>query len=218
MLLSFPAAPGSTSSTSAPRHTAHGIALTNFRVATDPDGFNTARPAIRIQGTKGEVQVDGPAFRPTVWRFIQASGDRDPQGGRRNEEGVKETVCEIPGHGMFWEADECARCLRDVSGIPLFSPPPSIFAFLGFARMYIFVSEEKRREEKEKRKEKIANVDIFFFFSSLTGQIGKRNHGLGGEYRYHGDDGSGPEAGWHHVPGENRDDGVSRLLVKLVSE
>ena len=26
---------------------------------------------------------------------------------------VKEVECEIPGHGMFWEADEAARCVRD---------------------------------------------------------------------------------------------------------
>ena len=29
-------------------------------------------------------------------------------------------MCGIPGQGMFWEADECARCVRDVSGF--FSP------------------------------------------------------------------------------------------------
>ena len=95
MLLTFPSAPHGT-------HSAHGIALTNFRVATDPDGKNTAKPAIRIQGTKGEIQVDGPAFRPTTWRFIPTDGE------------VQEKANEIPGgHGMFWEADEAARCLRD---------------------------------------------------------------------------------------------------------
>ena len=107
ILLTFPSAPGG-------KHTAHGIALTNFRVATDPDGFNSSRPAIRIQGTKGEIQVDGPAFRPTRWRFIPAADDADPQVVRkgRNEK-VREVECEIPGHGMFWEADECGRCVRD---------------------------------------------------------------------------------------------------------
>ena len=38
----------------------------------------------------------------------------DPQ---KTKEGVnhkvKEVDCPIPGWGMFWEADECARCLRD---------------------------------------------------------------------------------------------------------
>lgn len=140
MLLTFPAAPPSPGGTS--KHTAHGIALTNFRVATDPDGFNTARPAIRIQGTKGEVQVDGPAFRPTVWRFIQAEVDRDPQVVKkgRNEEGVEDVVCEIPGHGMFWEADECARCLRDVSGALLF------FSF--FVNFFWGGGEGGRRDKK----------------------------------------------------------------------
>lgn len=134
MLLTFPAAPGPAGTS---KHTAHGIALTNFRVATDPDGFNTARPAIRIQGTKGEVQVDGPAFRPTVWRFIQAEADRDPQVVKkgRNEEGVKEVVCEIPGHGMFWEADECARCLRDVSG----DSPFLFFRFFPFLSSFVLL-------------------------------------------------------------------------------
>lgn len=72
-----------------------------------------------------------------MWRFIQASGERDPQGGGKEEEegegGVKDVVCEIPGHGMFWEADECARCLRDVSGDFFFlSLSLSIFASLRF--------------------------------------------------------------------------------------
>lgn len=130
MILTFPSAPGGSSTTGG--HTAHGIALTNFRVATDPDGYNSARPAIRIQGTKGEVQVDGPAFRPRVWRFIKASSERDPQIVKegRNEEGVKEVVCEIPGHGMFWEADECARCLRDVSRLIFPCSPFLLFSFL----------------------------------------------------------------------------------------
>ena len=26
---------------------------------------------------------------------------------------VKEYDCPIPGQGMFWEADECARCVRE---------------------------------------------------------------------------------------------------------
>ncbi len=83
----------------------HGIALTNFRVATDPDGNKTTGPPIRIQGTKGEIQVYGPAYRPTKYRIIMRSG--------KGEEDVKYVDCPIPGQGMFWEADECARCLRD---------------------------------------------------------------------------------------------------------
>lgn len=103
MLLTFPSAPGG-------KQTAHGIALTNFRVATDPDGFYTANPAIRIQGTKGEIQVSGPAFRPTHYRFIPSEDDVDPQNIKKGENPrVQEHDFPIPGHGMFWEADECAR-------------------------------------------------------------------------------------------------------------
>ena len=99
MLLTFPVAPPVSSN-----HEAHGIALTNFRVATFPNRHEILRPAIRIQGTKGEIQVDGPAYRPRNWRFIPV-GNADG-----NIDWVEE---KIPGHGMFWEADECARCLRD---------------------------------------------------------------------------------------------------------
>jgi predicted dehydrogenase len=94
-----------------PKHKSMGIALTSLRVATDPDEGNAAGAAIRIQGTKGEIQVLGPAYRPTYYRVIMKNA-----GGK-----VEEVDCAIPtdpdrngdGHGMFWEADEAARCLRD---------------------------------------------------------------------------------------------------------
>lgn len=92
-----------------PKHRSMGIATTSIQVATDPDGKNSAGPAIRIQGTKGEIQVMGPAFRPLQYKVILAGSDK-----------VEVVDCPIPkdpkrnfGHGMFWEADECARCLRD---------------------------------------------------------------------------------------------------------
>ena len=92
-----------------PKHQATGVATTSIQVATDPNGKNSAGPAIRIQGTKGEIQVMGPAFRPTQYKVI-----------KKDDEKVEIVDCPIPfddkvnyGHGMFWEADECARCLRD---------------------------------------------------------------------------------------------------------
>ena len=107
ILLTFPSAPGG-------KHVAHGIALTNFRVATDPDGHYSSGPAIRIQGTRGEIQVSGPAFRPTHYRYIPVEDDRDPQKIKPGKNArVQEHDFPIPGQGMFWEADECARCLRD---------------------------------------------------------------------------------------------------------
>ncbi|KAL4875568.1 hypothetical protein BJY04DRAFT_161844 [Aspergillus karnatakaensis] len=80
------------------------IATTHLRVWSDPDQANSARPAIRIQGTKGEIQVDGPAFRPEVYRIIPLKGGE-----------VKEKKFTFPtnGRGMYYEADEVARCLRD---------------------------------------------------------------------------------------------------------
>ncbi|KAL2066405.1 hypothetical protein VTL71DRAFT_2476 [Oculimacula yallundae] len=91
-----------------------GIATTSLRVATTPDGEGSpaAGPAARIQGEKGEIQVIGPLYRPLHYRVIMKGG----------EKGVVEDVsCPIPsdpekggwGHGMFWEADEAGRCLRD---------------------------------------------------------------------------------------------------------
>ena len=95
ILLTFPRAPHNP-------NPAHGIALTNFRVATDVGGKGVSKPAIRIQGTKGEIQVDR-SVRPTTWRVIWAEEGK----------GVEEHKGEIPGHGMFWEADEAGRCIKD---------------------------------------------------------------------------------------------------------
>ncbi|KAI9754308.1 MAG: hypothetical protein M4579_004772 [Chaenotheca gracillima] len=84
----------------------HGVATTSMRVASHLDNHDTAGPAIRIQGTKGEIQIFGPAYRPTSYRVIsKADGDATSS--------VQNVECKIPGQGMFWEADEVARCLRD---------------------------------------------------------------------------------------------------------
>lgn len=93
-----------------PQHKSMGIATTSIQVGTDPDGAGSAGPAIRIQGSKGEIQLAGPAYQPLQYKLILKDGDNKVQ------------VAEYPipkdpkrnwGHGMFWEADECARCLRD---------------------------------------------------------------------------------------------------------
>jgi predicted dehydrogenase len=92
-----------------PKHSSMGIALTGLRV-----GYKNGRnfgPAITITGTKGEIQITGPAYRPTHYRIIK---NVDPSK-------VEEVEYPIPtdkdrnnwGHGMYWEADEAARCLRD---------------------------------------------------------------------------------------------------------
>lgn len=109
MLLKFPYAPPEGA------RPAQAIASTGLRTATDPDGKNTARPAIRIMGTKGEIAVDGPAFRPTKYRFIPFV-DKDSSSAALPPAEFEEKSFTFPGngHGMYYEADEAARCL--VSG------------------------------------------------------------------------------------------------------
>ncbi|KAF2097601.1 NAD(P)-binding protein [Rhizodiscina lignyota] len=85
---------------------AHGIATTGLRVGSDPDGKHSAGPSIKIQGTKGELQIFPPAYRPTQYRII-------PNVAQNSTLEYKEVTEDIPGHGMFWEADECYRCIRD---------------------------------------------------------------------------------------------------------
>lgn len=93
-----------------PKHKSMGIALTSLVVGSDADGKGTAGSSIRIQGSAGEIQVIGPAYKPTAYKVIKKDG-----GGQ-----VELVDCPVPkdparnwGQGMFWEADECARCLRD---------------------------------------------------------------------------------------------------------
>jgi len=101
MILTFDKAPGG-----ARKHAAQAIATSGIRVASNPDDNHTAGAPIRIQGTRGEIQVFAPAFRPTKYRVIgKVEGEAKPQ--------MTEHVHDLPGHGMFYEADEVARCLRD---------------------------------------------------------------------------------------------------------
>ncbi|KAH7040488.1 uncharacterized protein B0I36DRAFT_310790 [Microdochium trichocladiopsis] len=94
-----------------PKHKTMGIATTSLRVPTNYDASGSLNPAIRIQGPLGEIHVIGMAYRPTAYKVILKNG-----GGK-----FEVVECPVPrdeardgwGHGMFWEADECARCLRD---------------------------------------------------------------------------------------------------------
>ncbi|RFU73718.1 oxidoreductase [Trichoderma arundinaceum] len=89
-----------------PGHNSIGIASTTMRADTDPE---LQFPAVRIQGSGGEIQVFFPTYRPLKYRVVKKNGE------------AQTFDCPIPGdparkgwgHGMFWEADECARCLRD---------------------------------------------------------------------------------------------------------
>ena len=80
-----------------------GIATTNLYTATDPN--NSGNPCVKIQGTGGEIQIAHPAYRPTKVTVITGIGSS----------AVTESseFSLPPGHGMHWEADAAARCLRD---------------------------------------------------------------------------------------------------------
>ncbi|GAB0134923.1 hypothetical protein EsDP_00003275 [Epichloe bromicola] len=94
-----------------PRHKTMGIGMTSLRIASGADYDFTAGPPVRIQGSAGEIQVFGPAFKPNKYCVIRKDGH-----GR-----IETEECTIPkdggrdnwGHGLYWEADECARCIRD---------------------------------------------------------------------------------------------------------
>lgn len=91
-----------------PKNANMGVATTSLRTRTYATGFGDSEamlqigPSIRIFGETGEIQVFGPPFRPQAYRIVTTEGVGEIQ------------KCEIPGgHGMFWEADEVALCLRD---------------------------------------------------------------------------------------------------------
>ncbi|KZV90575.1 NAD(P)-binding protein [Exidia glandulosa HHB12029] len=56
---------------------------------------------VAIQGEKGDLLVEWPPYRPETY-ILQLKG----------KEPVKKTF-PVPGQGLFWEADACARALRD---------------------------------------------------------------------------------------------------------
>lgn len=78
---------------------AHGIATTSMVL---PDVDPRGGPTVHIYGLKGEIQVWGPAHRAQSIKVIPKAGHGE----------AYERTFPIPagGHGMFWEADEAARC------------------------------------------------------------------------------------------------------------
>lgn len=97
-----------------PTFGAQGIATTSIRVKHDPSEkqANSAPECVRIQGTLGDIHIPGPCYRPQSYSVIPAFSNSR---GTVADWEYKEVQHEIPGngHGMFYEADECARCVRD---------------------------------------------------------------------------------------------------------
>ena len=71
----------------------------------------------------------GPAYSPTTYRVImkKQKQKKDKEVGGNDDDddshhqppsssNMQEHRFPRPGWGMFWEADECARCIRDGKG------------------------------------------------------------------------------------------------------
>ena len=106
MLLTFPHSTPSNK----PNSASQAVAMTSIRVGANANVDARNDPAIRIQGTKGEIQVDSPAFCPTRYRLIPAKVP-----GQDPTPPIEEREFSFPGNGkgMYYEADEAARCVRD---------------------------------------------------------------------------------------------------------
>lgn len=139
---------------------AQAVATTGMRVASDPDKKGTAGPAVRIQGEKGELQIWAPIFRPTKSRIVLADGtveDKDwpqpgPGKGSGWYNGFGSMNAEGEGHGMFWEADECAHQLKK-------GEKESSVQKLSESIVIMEVMDEVRRQHGMKLPEKIETTD-----------------------------------------------------------
>lgn len=90
---------------------AHAIALTNIRVSNSPNDAHPSGDPVRIQGTLGDITVSAPSYRPMSYTLTPA---QNANRGKVADFDFETKNFDIPaGHGMFWEADECARCIRD---------------------------------------------------------------------------------------------------------
>ncbi|KAA8643869.1 Gfo/Idh/MocA family protein [Aspergillus tanneri] len=99
IMMKFPAATGDGPEV-------HAIAAASLRAATNSDGKG---PAVRIQGDRGEIQIFGWPWCPSKLRVVQR------EQGFGNVGVARELTNLIPGgaHGLCFEADEAARCIRE---------------------------------------------------------------------------------------------------------
>ncbi|KAF9701833.1 hypothetical protein EKO04_000193 [Ascochyta lentis] len=113
IILNFPDARiGTTTEGDAGNGDAHAIALTGIRVGHNPNPSHPSPPPVRIQGTHADVEIAAPSYRPLSYTLTPA---QTATRGKLADFSYGCKTFEIPGqgHGMFWEADECARCVRD---------------------------------------------------------------------------------------------------------
>ena len=92
-----------------PKSKSTGIAMSSFRIDSVSDNGQSSDACVRIQGPLGEIQVAAPAHRPTRFKIV----DRIRCAMATFEFPIPADPESKVGHGMFWEADEAARCVRD---------------------------------------------------------------------------------------------------------
>ncbi|UZJ55642.1 hypothetical protein CBS101457_004962 [Exobasidium rhododendri] len=83
-----------------PRLGIQTIATTNIAIKTHK------AYCVLVQGEKGDLTIEWPASRPARYTLHL----KDDKGEYTSPQVVEHP---IPGQGMFWEADGCARALRD---------------------------------------------------------------------------------------------------------
>lgn len=84
-----------------PNISAQGVATTNMTVRS------SEKYVVLIQGEKADMTIPWAPFRPESFTIHE----KDEQGVYTGKK--EEKKFDIPGHGMFWEADACARAIRD---------------------------------------------------------------------------------------------------------
>lgn len=74
------------------------------------DDYDGQTPIVRIQGDRGEIQVFGPSWRPSEASLVTRDQGLGAVGSRAQtiEHKIPENA-----HGLCFEADEAARCIRD---------------------------------------------------------------------------------------------------------
>ncbi|KAF2013010.1 dimeric dihydrodiol dehydrogenase [Aaosphaeria arxii CBS 175.79] len=115
VLLEFPRA--------SPFGNAHAVAATSLGLSNDAVAIanDVAVPCIRIQGQLGEIQIFPPAYRPTRTRIVLKDGTVEDKNWPQPGPGVGSgwfngyggVHSEGEGHGLFWEADDAGRALKE---------------------------------------------------------------------------------------------------------
>jgi dihydrodiol dehydrogenase / D-xylose 1-dehydrogenase (NADP) len=91
-----------------PKSHVSALANTSIRYRSREDDI------CRIQGDKGDIIVQWAPFRPTSFTIhLKDHISQDNHADHGLDRDGEKVEFKPPGNGMFYEADECARCIRD---------------------------------------------------------------------------------------------------------